>query len=782
MKKFFAGIITTLVLCIMLIAYGLSSDKVLSDDVKAASLKLATVEDMKDKRIGLLLGSVHDTYVAEHYPDATVVQFKNPPDLIVALKAKKIDVAIYTYETLVEILKTDDSMDFLGESLFDVSIGTGFNKNNPELKNEFNRFLEKIRGNGVYEDMANRWMKGGSHEMPVIENKEDNGTIVVGIVSDKGLPFAIVEKDKLVGYDVELTERFAAELGKKLIFSDMDFSSLIPAVATNKIDMITSTLMITEERKKQIDFSDSYYELGAGVVALKENLAKYQGASSERQHKFSTAEDIMDKRIGVLLGSIHDEYATKNYPEAEVVQYKAAADVLVALKSKKIDAAIYNREAMTEILKTDDSLAFLEKDLYENPIGMGFNKNNTQLQEEFNIFLAKIKDNGVYDDMIKRWMVDGTQTMPVIKNKEDNGNLVVGIVSDKGLPFTIVKNGEFIGFDAEMAERFAAEYGRKLVFSDMEFGSLIAAVATNKIDMITSTLMITPERKEKINFSEPYYQVGAGLVVLKENLAIEGQTEEAVQDKPSMIKSIGDSFYNNIIYESRYKLILDGLKVTMIIAVFTVIFGTILGMLICYIRMSGNPILCNIAKGYIAILRGTPVLVFLMIIYYVVFASVNINPMIVAVIAFGMNFAAYASEMFRSAILSIDKGQREAGIAGGFTKTQTFLHIILPQAVKQVLPVYKGEIISLIKSTSIVGYIAVQDLTKASDIIRSRTFDAFFPLIMVAVLYFLISWIFILLLDYIGRELDPRMRAKTRNRHKLKGVKTERNIDREKPR
>ena len=112
--------------------------------------------------------------------------------------------------------------------------------------------------------------------------------------------------------------------------------------------------------------------------------------------------------------------------------------------------------------------------------------------------------------------------------------------------------------------------------------------------------------------------------------------------------------------------------------------------------------------------------------------------------------------MFRSAILSIDKGQHEAGIAGGFTTLQTFIYIVMPQAVSQVLPVYKGEYISMVKMTSIVGYIAVQDLTKAGDIIRSRTFDAFFPLIMVAVLYYLISWLLTLSLDYLAFRTDSR--------------------------
>ena len=107
---------------------------------------------------------------------------------------------------------------------------------------------------------------------------------------------------------------------------------------------------------------------------------------------------------------------------------------------------------------------------------------------------------------------------------------------------------------------------------------------------------------------------------------------------------------------------------------------------------------------------------------------------LVAVIAFGMNFAAYVSEIFRTGIEGVDKGQTEAGIAMGFSRAQTFLHVVLPQTVRRILPVYKGEFISLVKMTSIVGYIAVQDLTKASDIVRSRTFDAFFPLVMVAVL------------------------------------------------
>jgi polar amino acid transport system substrate-binding protein len=229
----------------------------------------------------------------------------------------------------------------------------------------------------------------------------------------------------------------------------------------------------------------------------------------------------------------------------------------------------------------------------------------------------------------------------------------------------------------------------------------------------------------------------------------------------TFLQDIAESFYSNIIHEKRYILILNGLKVTIIISILATLLGTLLGGLICFMRMSKNRLMQAFSGVYISVLRGTPVLVVLMIIFYVVFASVDIDPVTVAIIAFGLNFAAYVSEMFRTGIESIDRGQTEAGIALGFTKVKTFIHIVMPQAVRRILPVYKGEMIALVKMTSIVGYIAVQDLTKAGDMIRSRTFDAFFPLIMIAVLYFLISWLLMFSLGYAERKTNPKLKKST---------------------
>ena len=207
------------------------------------------------------------------------------------------------------------------------------------------------------------------------------------------------------------------------------------------------------------------------------------------------------------------------------------------------------------------------------------------------------------------------------------------------------------------------------------------------------------------------------------------------------MNSIYNSFYNNLIAEERYRMILDGLQVTLLITFCAVILGTILGAIICWMRMNRHPWLQKIAKVYIDIMRGTPVLVLLMLMYYVIMAPLEATGIVVAIVTFGMNTAAYISEMLRSAIQGIDRGQTEAGLALGYTPRQTFIRIVLPQVIKSVIPIYEGEVISLLKGTSIVGYIAVADMTRASDLIRSRTFDAFFPIIVTAIIYFFMAWL-----------------------------------------
>jgi len=223
-----------------------------------------------------------------------------------------------------------------------------------------------------------------------------------------------------------------------------------------------------------------------------------------------------------------------------------------------------------------------------------------------------------------------------------------------------------------------------------------------------------------------------------------------------MIESVVESFYNNLIAEDRYRMILDGLQVTLLITLCAALLGTLMGGLVCWMRMSQRRWLQQVAKVYIELMRGTPVLVLLMLMYYVVMAPLDATGIVVAIVTFAMNTASYISEMLRTTILGIDRGQTEAGLALGLTPRQTFFKIVLPQVVRAVMPVYQGEVVSLLKGTSIVGYIAVADMTRASDLIRSRTFDAFFPLIVTAIIYFLMAW----LIGQLLQNLVQRHRVK----------------------
>jgi len=221
--------------------------------------------------------------------------------------------------------------------------------------------------------------------------------------------------------------------------------------------------------------------------------------------------------------------------------------------------------------------------------------------------------------------------------------------------------------------------------------------------------------------------------------------------------SVAESFNNNLIVEDRYRMILDGLQVTLLITFWAAILGTILGGLVCWMRMNRRPWLQKVGKAYLGLMYGMPVLVLLMLMYYVVMAPLDATGIVVAIVTLAMNMAAYICEILRTAIQRIDRGQTEAGLALGFTGRQTFFKIVLPQVIKSIMPVYQGEIVCLLKETSIVGFIAVADMTHACDLIRSRTFDAFFPLIVTAIIYFLMTRLIVLLFQSLVQR--QRMKA-----------------------
>lgn len=226
-----------------------------------------------------------------------------------------------------------------------------------------------------------------------------------------------------------------------------------------------------------------------------------------------------------------------------------------------------------------------------------------------------------------------------------------------------------------------------------------------------------------------------------------------------LLNGIYDDFYKTVIFDERYKLILEGLKNTILIAIGALIVGILLGSIISIVKYTNKErgkfkLLSKIFDIYVNIIRGTPSVLQLMIMYYVIFKTSTIDSVIVGIIAFGINSSAYVAEILRSGFDSIDDGQVEAGLSLELNFRQVLKYIIIPQAIKVSLPSMGNEFVTLIKETAIAGYIGIEDLTKASDIIASRTYDYFFPLVLVALIYLVLTSVISKLLKKMERKLN----------------------------
>ena len=225
-----------------------------------------------------------------------------------------------------------------------------------------------------------------------------------------------------------------------------------------------------------------------------------------------------------------------------------------------------------------------------------------------------------------------------------------------------------------------------------------------------------------------------------------------------------ERFYLNFIKDDRWMYMWDGLRITLEVTLFATLLGIVIGFIVAIIRSTHDrtgkmKIMNALCQVYLTVIRGTPAVVQLLIMYFVIFGSVKgVSKVLVAVLAFGINSVAYVAEICRAGIMSIDIGQMEAGRSIGFSYAQTMWYIILPQAFKNVLPALGNEFIVLLKETSISGYIALQDLTKGGDIIRSRTYDAFMPLIGVALVYLVLVLGFTKLVSMLERRLNQSER------------------------
>ena len=511
-------------------------------------------------------------------------------------------------------------------------------------------------------------------------------------------------------------------------------------------------------------------------------------SSSEARKQLKAKADLQGAVIGVQLGTTSDGLATELERKGDgtkVERYNKGADAIQALLQGKIDCMVTDEAPAKAFQRVNPSLQILPETFDASSFAICVAKDHGELKQSINHAIRILKANGVIDSIVNRHLERGiamAYTPKISADKLNSSADKLNSSSDtqhpsdakkmgpealqklglkKSLrfatnatfePFEYYQNGKIVGIDVDVANAIGDVLGVDVEILDMEFDAIITSVQAGKADAGIAGITVTPEREKNIGFTDSYADVRQVIMVNSGDVKVADAQQGFV-----------DKFKSCFIDDNRYQYMLQGLGNTLIITFFAIILSVILGTLIAIVRArherKGDWKIPNIiCQLYLTIMRGTPTMVQLLIIYYVVFASADVNKIFVAVIAFGLNSAAYIAEVIRSGIMSVDNGQMEAGRSLGLSYGKTMRLIILPQAFKNVLPAMGNELITLLKETSISGYIGLVDLTKGSDIIRSITYEAMMPLGVVALVYLFL----VLGLNAGVRKLEKRLRKSER--------------------
>lgn len=438
---------------------------------------------------------------------------------------------------------------------------------------------------------------------------QESGVLRVGTSADFP-PYefhAMVDgKDNIVGLDIEIVKKIAGDLGVELQIEDMPFDSLIPAMETNNIDMIIAGMSATEERMNSVDFSNPYYMATQNIVIRAEDKELY-----------ASKDDFAGKIIGAQMGSLQETLAKTEMEDSELITLSTTSDLLLALKTNKIDGIVM-----------------------EGPNALAFTSND----EALHTF---------------------------------EGNFEGG--STEGMAIAMPKGSE----------------------------SLVAAVNSTLGDI---------DQQELI----PVYLEEAGKH-LETAQGAEGSEEES-----SML--------------DYWTYFLEGTGNTIFISVVSVIFGTAIGVVLSLFRLSKRKLLRYPATAYVEFVRGTPMMIQVMFIYFAVGYVINIPALLAGIIAVSMNSGAYVCEIIRSGLNSVSKGQSEAARSLGMSKNTAMRHIIFPQAVKNIWPALGSEFVTIIKESSIVSVIGVSELIFQTRVVTSVSYRGIAPLAVSMVIYFILTF------------------------------------------
>ena len=461
-------------------------------------------------------------------------------------------------------------------------------------------------------------------------------------------------------------------------------------------------------------------------------------------------------KIAVMTGSEWVYDLQKEFSDAQILYYDTQADIYNAISTGRADAGLGYPSQKKELRTSHPDLAFIKEPVADMDYGFGTPKTEKgeKLCAEFSEYMKMITENGEYKRIRDKWE-DPDRTGDVMDDHTftgEKGDLKI-VTGGMWVPMTFYEGKKLTGVFVELAYDFCEYAGYTPTVEAVTYTAELTGLASGRYDLMADVIRTNSERDDSICITDELYNDSVYLCIKSE------RRQTTVSKAQLFVSKLKESANKSLVQADRYKLLVSGLGVTLGLTLISVILGTILGTLICFMRMSSNPLCASFASLYIRLFRGIPILVTMLVMYYVVFRDMGLSAFGVSVIAFTVDFSAYCAEIFRSGICSVPAEQKRAARALGFTHLQAFEKVVLPQAMIHIIPVYIGQCISTLKITSIAGYISVEDLTKASDIIRSKTYEAFFPLLITAIVYFMLSTLMAKLLGLVAERIDPANRT-----------------------
>ena len=735
-----------------------------------------SIDEVDGMRFAVLTGSISEQIIGKRYPNAKLNYFETQTDSLAALMAGKVDLWA-SDEPVIRFLQIEKpELKILDGQLTESNLAAVFPKTEAgqALCDRYSAFVDRLWADGTMKEIDAVWFGADDSKRTVLDYEHlpaSNGTL--HMAADLAHPpFAFMKDGRAVGYEVDVAARFCREYGYRLVIESMNFGGMLPAVQSGKVDFAASSITVTKERAESVLFSKPDY-YGSIVLAMWDKdaaaTAAQKGSGSQTaaaaRPEYAQFSDLSGKTVSMLTGAPFEELVRSKAPDVGAFSsYSSTPDILLALKSGKTDAFLINNAIAALAVNREPELALFPQNLQDGTFGLAFAKDDPR-RDTWQAAFDAIPQEAVRAAWDKWTGADeAVKKLPVQDWPGANGT-VRAAVCDTLEPMSYMGgDGELKGFDLEVILMIAREMDVHVEFTGMEFSAVLASVQSGKADIGAGSIIITEERAQAVDFVE-YYPAAFMLIVRAEKIP----AAENVKNESSR-SGIEESFDKTFVREGRWKLFLDGVLTTLLITLLAILFGTIFGFGIFMLCRNGNPAANFITRFCMWLVQGMPMVVLLMILYYIIFGSVAISGVFVAVIGFTLTFGAAVFGLLKMGVGAVDRGQYEAAYALGYSSRRTFFEIILPQALPHVLPAYRGEIVSLIKATAVVGYIAVQDLTKMGDIVRSRTYEAFFPLIAVTVIYFLLEALIGFLVSRISLGFDPERRSRERI---LKGVKTD---------